>query len=88
MGGPFFGFLLRCLIHQGQNLFGQLPVGRNFAAKDVDQFSVSRLILCLEGVGAMAVGALFYAEARGLFDLIAVVLIVTGIALAQRHMAR
>jgi multidrug transporter EmrE-like cation transporter len=46
------------------------------------------VILCLEGVGAMAVGALFYAEARGLFDLIAVVLIVTGIALAQRNMAR
>ena len=50
--------------------------------------SLAAVILCLEGVGAMAVGALFYAEARGLFDLIAVVLIVTGIALAQRHMAR
>ena len=44
--------------------------------------------MCLEGVGAMAVGALFYAEARGLFDLVAVALIVLGIALAQRHMTR
>ena len=50
--------------------------------------SLAAVILCLEGVGAMAVGALFYAEARGLFDLIAMVLIVTGIAVAQRHMAR
>ena len=35
----------------------------------------------------MAVGALFYAESRGPFDLVAVVLIVSGIALAQRQMA-
>ena len=50
--------------------------------------SLAAVILCLEGVGAMAVGALFYAEARGLFDLVAVALIVLGIALAQRHMTR
>ena len=36
----------------------------------------------------MAVGALFYAEARGPFDLVAVVLIVLGIALAQRQMTQ
>ena len=49
--------------------------------------SLAAVILCLEGVGAMAVGALFYAESRGPFDLVAVVLIVSGIALAQRQMA-
>jgi len=47
--------------------------------------SLAAVILCLEGVGAMAVGALFYAEARGLFDLFAVILIIAGIALAQRQ---
>lgn len=50
--------------------------------------SLAAVILCLEGVGAMAVGALFYAEARGPFDLIAVILIVLGIALAQRQMTQ
>jgi len=50
--------------------------------------SLAAVILCLEGVGAMVVGALFYAEARGLFDMVAVALIVLGIALAQRHMTR
>ena len=70
--------LLAHLLGQGLVAFG---VGRL-------NTSLAAVILCLEGVGAMAVGALFYAEARGLFDLIAVVLIVTGIALAQRHMAR
>lgn len=47
--------------------------------------SLAAVILCLEGVGAMAVGALFYSEARGLFDLFAVILIIAGIALAQRQ---
>ena len=45
MGCPFFGFFLRCFVHQGQNLFGQFSVSRNFAAKDVDQFAGSSLIL-------------------------------------------
>ena len=54
------------LLGQGMVAFG---VGRL-------NTSLAAVILCLEGVGAMAVGALFYAEARGPFDLVAVILIV------------
>ena len=49
--------------------------------------SLAAVILCLEGVGAMTVGALFYAENRDVWDLSAVILIVSGIALAQRDAA-
>ena len=46
--------------------------------------SLAAVILCLEGVGAMSVGAAFYAESRTGWDLLAVVMIVCGIALAQK----
>jgi drug/metabolite transporter (DMT)-like permease len=61
-------------------------VGQGLVAFGVGQLSASlaAVILCLEGVGAMTVGALFYAETRDAWDLGAIVLIVTGIALAQR----
>ena len=61
-------------------------VGQGLVAFGVGQLSASlaAVILCLEGVGAMTVGALFYAETRDVWDLGAIVLIVTGIALAQR----
>ena len=61
-------------------------VGQGLVAFGVGQLSASlaAVILCLEGVGAMTVGALFYAETRDAWDLGAIVLVVTGIALAQR----
>ena len=61
-------------------------VGQGLVAFGVGQLSASlaAVILCLEGVGAMTVGAIFYAETRDAWDLGAIVLIVTGIALAQR----
>ena len=64
--------------------------GQGLVAFGVGQLSASlaAVILCLEGVGAMTVGALFYAETRDAWDLGAVVLIVAGIALAQRDAAR
>ena len=63
--------------------------GQGLVAFGVGQLSASlaAVILCLEGVGAMTVGALFYAETRDAWDLGAVVLIVAGIALAQRDAA-
>ena len=69
--------LLAHLAGQGLVAFG---VGRLSA-------SLAAVILCLEGVGAMTVGALFYAENRDVWDLSAVILIVSGIALAQRDAA-
>ena len=45
--------------------------------------SVTAVVLCLEGVGAMAVGAWFYAEPRGMIDLVGVLAIVAGVALVQ-----
>jgi len=69
--------LLAHLAGQGLVAFG---VGRLSA-------SLAAVILCLEGVGAMTVGALFYAENRDIWDLSAVILIVSGIALAQRDAA-
>ena len=75
MGEPFFALaLLAHLAGQGLVAFG---VGRLSA-------SLAAVILCLEGVGAMTVGALFYAESRDVWDLSAVILIVSGIALAKR----
>jgi len=61
-------------------------VGQGLVAFGVGQLSASlaAVILCLEGVGAMTVGALFYAETRDAWDLGAIVLIVTGIGSAQR----
>ena len=66
--------LLAHLVGQGLVAFGAGQLSASLAA----------VILCLEGVGAMTVGALFYAETRDAWDLGAIVLIVTGIALAQR----
>ena len=63
--------------------------GQGLVAFGVGQLSASlaAVILCLEGVGAMTVGALFYAEDRDARDLGADALIVAGIALAQREAA-
>jgi drug/metabolite transporter (DMT)-like permease len=65
--------LLAHLLGQGLVAFG---VGRL-------NTSLAAVILCLEGVGAMAVGALFYFETRSWLDGFAVLLIVSGIGLAQ-----
>lgn len=65
--------LLAHLLGQGLVAFGVGPLNTSLAA----------VILCLEGVGAMAVGALFYSETRSWLDGFAVVLIVSGIGLAQ-----
>lgn len=65
--------LLAHLLGQGLVAFGVGPLNTSLAA----------VILCLEGVGAMAVGALFYSESRGWLDGCAVMLIVSGIGLAQ-----
>ena len=69
-------------------LFAHL-IGQGLVAFGVGSLSASlaAVILCLEGVGAMTVGALFYAEARGVLDLVAVLCIIGGIALAQRRAA-
>jgi len=60
-------------------------LGQSLVAFGVGSLSASlaAVILCLEGVGAMAVGALFYAENRSWLDGFAVMFIVSGIGLAQ-----
>jgi drug/metabolite transporter (DMT)-like permease len=65
--------LLAHLLGQGLVAFGVGPLNTSLAA----------VILWLEGVGAMAVGALFDSETRSWLDGFAVVLIVSGIGLAQ-----
>ncbi len=65
--------LLAHLLGQGLVAFGVGSLSASLAA----------VILCLEGVGAMAVGALFYAENRSWLDGLAVLFIVSGIGLAQ-----
>jgi len=65
--------LLAHLLGQGLVAYGTGSLSASLAA----------VILCLEGVGAMVVGALFYAESRSWLDALAVLLIVGGIALSQ-----
>lgn len=69
--------LLAHLVGQGLVAFGVGSLNTSLAA----------VILCLEGVGAMAVGALFYSESRDYLDAVAVIFIIGGIALAQRSHA-
>lgn len=70
--------LLAHLLGQGLVAFGIGPLNTSLTA----------VILCLEGVGAMTVGALFYSESRSCLDGVAVLLIVSGIGLAQYKTAR
>ena len=65
--------LLAHLLGQGLVAFGIGSLSTSLAA----------VMLCLEGVGAMTVGALFYAENRSWLDGFGVMLIVSGIGLAQ-----
>ena len=49
--------------------------------------STTAMVLCLEGIGAMTVGVLFYLEPRNGWDLLAVAALIIGIGIARRPRA-
>ena len=75
---PLFALgLLAHLLGQGLVAFG---IRRLMA-------STTAMVLCLEGIGAMTVGVLFYLEPRNGWDLLAVAALIIGIGIARRPRA-